>query len=67
MQNRSARSYKPNPPRASIAEKLESSFKKRSQSEVNLAPRPNVKNWSGGFVKPDGTRIGLFVPPVSES
>ncbi|HEV8488046.1 MAG TPA: hypothetical protein VGV87_31285 [Blastocatellia bacterium] len=67
MQDRNARSYKPKPSRISITDKVEPSSSMSSRPDVSIELVRSVKKWSSGFVRPDGTRIRLFVPPISEA
>jgi len=67
MQDRNARSYKPKPSRIGINHKMEPSSSNSSRPDVSIELVRSVKKWASGFVKPDGTRIRLFVPPVSEA
>lgn len=68
MQDRNARTHKREPYRPGTANKFPSSLKASSSSpEVSPDSMQRVKKWSAGFVKPDGTRIRLFVPPGTEA
>ena len=62
MQERNARPYQVGTSTSNTVEKPESEGERPSQSEVVAESAQNVERWSDGFVKPDGTRIQLFVP-----
>jgi hypothetical protein len=61
MWNVNARGWESEPPNLSRADKSESQSNRYAQSDVGPEPGRRVKKWSGGFVKPDGTQIRLFV------
>ena len=58
MQNRNAAHYK-----TERVENLQSPPKRVSKSQDDLARIQSTRAWGDGFVKPDGTRIRLFVTP----
>ena len=57
MPNGNARGWESEPPNLTGADKSGSQSNRYAQ--YNAGRR--VKKWSGGFVKPDGTQIRLFV------
>lgn len=61
MPNGNARGWESEPPNVSGADKSGSQSTMHAQSDAGLELGRGVKKWSGGFVKPDGTQIRLFV------
>ena len=49
--------------RIRMAEKLQLPSIRSFKSPVNRQELHTAEAWGNGFVKPDGTRIRLFVPP----
>ena len=62
MQEENARPNQAEPSKPYIADKSESGAQRPSQSKADEESARNVESWIDGFVKPDGTRIQLFVP-----
>ena len=62
MAERNARPNQAEPSKPDLVDKSESAAQGSSQSEINSETAGDVKTWSDGFVKPDGTRVQLFVP-----
>jgi hypothetical protein len=65
MQERNARPYQSEPSREDAANESESAGEGSSQSDFSPESPQGVEPWIDGFVKPDGTRIQLFVPRSS--
>jgi hypothetical protein len=61
MPNGNATGWESEPPNLTGADKSGSQSNRYAQYDVGLEPFRRVKKWSGGFVKPDGTQIRLFV------
>ena len=65
MPNGNATGWESEPPNLTGADKSGSQSKSQSNRyakyDVGLESFWRVKKWSGGFVKPDGTQIRLFV------
>jgi len=59
MRNGNTIGWESEPPNLSGADKSQSN--RYAQHDVGLEPGRRLKKWSGGFVKPDGTQIRLFV------
>ena len=62
MQEESARPNQAEPSKSDTADKSEAGAQGSAQSGADDDSARNVESWSDGFVKPDGTRIQLFVP-----
>ena len=61
MPNGNARGWESEPPNLSGADKSGSQSNRYAQHDIGLEPSRRLKKWSGGFVKPDGTQIRLFI------